>query len=45
MADRGHYDYNHATSGTQHAVTVILIVAVICILGGLSIGLNVLDHL
>jgi len=45
MADRGHYDYNHATSGTQHAVTVILIVAVLIVLGGLTIGLNALDHL
>lgn len=44
MADRG-YDYNHATSGTQHAVMVILIIAVVCILGGLMIGLNVLDHI
>ena len=45
MANRGQYDYNHATSGTQHAVMVILIIAVICILGGLAIGLNILDHL
>jgi len=45
MADRGHYDYNHATSGTQHAVTVVLIVAIILVLGGLTIGLNILDHL
>ena len=43
--DRSHYDYNHATSGTQHAVTVILIVMVIALLGGLTIGLNILDHL
>lgn len=42
---RGDYDYNHATSGTQHAVTVILIVAVLAILGGLTIGLNILDHI
>jgi hypothetical protein len=41
----GNYDYNHATSGTHHAVTIILIIAVICILGGLTIGLNILDHL
>jgi len=39
------YDYNHATSGTQHAVTVVLIVAVLVLLGGLAIGLNILDHL
>lgn len=41
----GRYDYNHATSGQQHAVMVILIIAVLCILGGLAIGLNILDHL
>lgn len=45
MADRGHYDYNHATMGTQHAVTVILIVVVLLALMGLTIGLNLLDHL
>jgi hypothetical protein len=42
---RGDYDYHHATSGSQHAVTVILIVMVMLILGGLFIGLNILDHL
>jgi uncharacterized protein (DUF983 family) len=42
---RGDYDYNHATSGTQHAVMVILVIAVMCVLGGLFIGLNILDHL
>ena len=46
MADRNRgYDYNHATSGTNHAVTVILIVAIMVILGGLIVGLNILDHL
>lgn len=39
------YDYQHASSGTNHAVTVILIVAVIVLLGGLTIGLNILDKL
>jgi len=42
---RGDYDYNHASSGTQHAVTVILIVIAVMCLGGLFIGLNILDHL
>jgi hypothetical protein len=42
---RGDYDYNHSTSGTQHAVTVILIVVVMMVLGGLFLGLNILDHL
>jgi hypothetical protein len=44
MGDGG-YDHNHATQGTQHAVTIVLIVAVILILGGLTIGLNILDRL
>jgi len=39
------YDYNHASSGTNHAVTVILIVAIMVVLGGLTIGLNILDHI
>jgi hypothetical protein len=42
---RGDYDYNHATSGTHHAVTIFLIVMVMIVLGGLFIGLNILDHL
>jgi len=42
---RGDYDYHHATSGQQHAVTIFLIVIVMCVLGGLFIGLNILDHL
>jgi hypothetical protein len=42
---RGDYDYNHATSGNQHAVTIILIVICMVVLGGLFIGLNILDHL
>lgn len=42
---RGDYDYNHATAGTNHAVTIFLIVTVMIILGGLFIGLNILDHL
>lgn len=39
------YDYNHATAGTQHAVLVILIIAVIVALGGLFVGLDILNHL
>jgi hypothetical protein len=42
---RGDYDYNHASSHSQHAVTVILIVIAFLALGGLFIGLNILDHL
>lgn len=42
---RGDYDYNHASSGHQHAVTVILIVIAFMALGGLFIGLNILDRL
>lgn len=42
---RGDYDYNHATSGTQHAVTIFLIVICTLVLGGLFMGLNILDHL
>ena len=42
---RGDYDYNHATAGTFHAVTVILIVIAFLALAGLFLGLNILDHL
>ena len=39
------YDYNHASSNQNAVVIVILIIAAICILGGLTLGLNVLDHI
>jgi len=42
---RGDYDYHHATSGTQHVVTIFLIIIAFLALGGLFIGLNILDHL
>jgi hypothetical protein len=42
---RGDYDYNHASSGNQHAVTIILIAIAFIALGGLFVGLNILDHL
>jgi hypothetical protein len=42
---RGDYDYHHSTAGNQHTVTIVLIVLVMLALGGLFIGLNILDHL
>ena len=39
------YDYHHSTAGHQHAVMVILIIFCVMALGGLFIGLNILDHL
>lgn len=42
---RGQYDYNHASMNQNAVVIVILIIAAICILGGLTLGLNVLDHI
>ncbi len=41
---RGDYDYNHASAGQQHAVLIILIIFAMIALGGLFIGLNILDH-
>ena len=42
---RGDYDYNHATSGHQFAVVMFIIIICALGLGGLFIGLNILDHL
>jgi len=42
---RGDYDYNHASSGHQFVVITILVVISMMVLGGLFIGLNILDHL
>jgi hypothetical protein len=41
---RGDYDYNHATSGHQFAVIAIIVIFCTLALGGLFIGLNILDH-
>jgi len=37
---RNGYDYIHSTLGTNHVVMVILIIAAVCILGGLTLGLS-----
>ncbi|DAD51802.1 TPA_asm: hypothetical protein [ssRNA phage Gerhypos.1_31] len=42
---RGDYDYHHSTAGTQHVVTIVLIVIAFVALAGLFVGLNILDHL
>ncbi len=44
MSNRG-YDYNHASGNQNAVVIVILIITAIIILGGLTLGLNVLDHI
>jgi len=41
---RGDYDYNHASSGHQFVVITVLVVICALALGGLFIGLNILDH-
>jgi hypothetical protein len=44
VGDHGRYDYNHATAGTQHAILVILIIFAVLALGGLLVGLNIIDR-
>jgi hypothetical protein len=43
MPDRGQYDYNHATSG--HQFIAILIIMMLVILGGLTLGLVLLTSI
>lgn len=40
---RGDYDYNHASSNTQFLAIVVLIV--LCIMGGLTLGLVLLTSI
>jgi len=42
---RDGYDYNHATSGNQFAVMAVIVIICFLALGGLFVGLNILDHL
>lgn len=43
MSDRGQYDYNHATSG--HQFLAIIIVLMLVIMGGLTLGLVLLTSI